>query len=348
MGNALREGIYFLTVEKRTVEHLRIGIYGFGAIGRLASRLALERGYEVVGVVDVDERIVGRDVGEVLGIGKLGVEVTRDVEELADADVVIHATGSYLDRVFDQIASVLRMGVHVVSTCETLSYPYYRYPVLALRLDEIARAYGSVVIGTGINPGYLLDTLVAVLAASVPRVRRVRATRSLDAAKRREPFRKKIGVGEDPRHVSERLERGEITGHVGYAESVYLVALAGDLNLTRVVERQEVVPAEADVETSGVRVPRSANRGIRGYGAGFVGDREVIRVEFDAYVGAPEYEEIEIEGHEYSVTWRSTGTPGDLGTVTVALNVAEKVPHMMPGLRLMTDMLPFKIKFAKG
>lgn len=327
---------------------MRIGVYGFGAIGRLAARLALERGHELVGAVDIDERILGKDVGELLGIGAVGAEVTKDVGELADADVVIHATGSYLDRVFDQISSLVRMGVHVVSTCETLSYPYYRYPVLALRLDEMARAFGTVVVGTGINPGYLLDTLAAVLAASVPTVKRVRAYRSLDAAKRREPFRKKIGIGEDPRLVEERISRGEITGHVGYAESVYLIALAGDLNLTRVVEWQGSVPADADVESSGVRVEMGRNRGIRGYGAGFVGDREVIRVEFDAYVGAPEYEEIEIEGQEYSVKWRSTGTPGDLGTVTVALNVAERVPYMLPGLRLMTEMLPFKIRFARG
>ncbi|MEM2077579.1 MAG: hypothetical protein QXV03_07875, partial [Sulfolobales archaeon] len=305
---------------------MRIGVYGFGAIGRLASRLILERGHELVGAVDIDERIVGKDVGELLGVGSLGVEVTKDVSELADADVVIHATGSYLDRVFDQIASLVKLGVHVVSTCETLSYPYYRYPVLALRLDELARAFGSVVIGTGINPGYLLDTLVAVLAASVPSVKRVKAVRSLDAAKRREPFRKKIGIGEDPRVVEERIARGEITGHVGYAESVYLIALAGDLNLTKVVEWQGSVPAEADIESSGIRVEKGKNKGIVGYGAGFVGEREVIRVVFEAYVGAPEYEEIEVEGHEYSVKWRSTGTPGDLGTVTVALNVAERVP----------------------
>lgn len=327
---------------------MRIGVYGFGAIGRLASRLILERGHELVGAVDIDERIVDKDVGELLGVGSLGVEVTKDVSELADADVVIHATGSYLDRVFDQLASLVKLGVHVVSTCETLSYPYYRYPVLALRLDELARAFGSVVIGTGINPGYLLDTLVAVLAASVPSVKRVKAVRSLNAAKRREPFRKKIGIGEDPRVVEERIARGEITGHVGYAESVYLIALAGDLNLTKVVEWQGSVPAEADVESSGIRVEKGKNKGIVGYGAGFVGEREVIRVVFEAYVGAPEYEEIEVEGHEYSVKWRSTGTPGDLGTVTVALNVAERVPYMLPGLRLMTDMLPFKIRFVKG
>jgi 4-hydroxy-tetrahydrodipicolinate reductase len=326
---------------------MRLGVYGFGAIGRMAATLALERGHDLTAVVDIDKRIVGKDVGELLGVGSLGVKVTPDVEELADADVVFHATGSYLDRVFDQIVSVLRMGVSVVSTCETLSYPYYRYPVLALKLDEVAKTYGTVVIGTGINPGFLFDTLVAVVAASTPYVRRIRAVRSLDAAKRREPFRKKIGVGEDPKVVEEKLARGEITGHVGYAESVYLVAHAGDLNLTKVVEWQGVVPAESDVESSGIKVEKGRNRGIRGYGAGFVGSREVIRVEFEAYVGAPEYEEVEVESKDFTIKWRSTGTPGDMGTVSVALNVAEKVPYMIPGLRLMTDLLPFKIVFVR-
>jgi 4-hydroxy-tetrahydrodipicolinate reductase len=327
------------------VTHLKIGIYGFGAIGKLVAKLALDRGHEIVAAITRTTSL-GKDVGELLGVGPIGVRVSNDVRELSNADIVIHSTGSYLDKVFDQIASVIRMGIDVVSTCETLSYPYYRYPVLAKRLDELARAYGTVVIGTGINPGYIFDTLVAVLAASVPRVTRVRAVRSLDAAKRREPFRKKIGVGEDPKLVEERLAKGEITGHVGYAESVYLIALAGDLNLTKVVEWQGVVPAEETVESAGIRIEKSMNRGISGYGAGYVGDREVIRVEFHAYVGAPEYEEVEVEGREYSVKWRSTGTPGDLGTATVTLNVAEKVPYLTPGLHLMTDLLPFKVKFS--
>jgi 4-hydroxy-tetrahydrodipicolinate reductase len=327
-------------------ESLRIGLYGFGAINRLVARLALARGYEIVGAIDIDENIIGKDVGELLGLKPIGVAVSRDVEDLELADVVIHATGSYLDKVFDQIASVARMGIHVVSTCETLSYPYYRYPILAQKLDRIAKENDVVIIGTGINPGYLLDTLVATMAASVPTVRYVKAVRSLDAAKRREPFRRKIGVGEDPSVVVEKLRRGEITGHVGYAESVYLIALAGDLQLTKVVEHQEPVPAEKDVESAGIRVEKGKNLGIRGFGAGYVGDKEIIRIEFHAYVGAPEYEEIEIVGEEYSVKWRSSGTPGDLGTATVVLNVAEKVRELEPGLRFMTELLPFKIKFS--
>jgi 4-hydroxy-tetrahydrodipicolinate reductase len=325
---------------------MRIGVYGFGAIGKLVTRLLIERGHDIVGVVDIDERIIGRDVGEILGIGRIGVEVSKGVGVLETADVVIHATGSYLDKVYPQIASVIEMGVNVVSTCETLAYPYYRYPVLARRLDELARTYGVVVIGTGINPGFIFDTLVVLLASSTPNVTWIKAVRSLDAAKRREPFRRKIGVGVKPDVVREMLSRGEITGHVGYAESVYLIAQAGDLNLTRVEEYQEPVIAEESVESAGIRVERGLNKGIVGRGVGYVGDKEVIRLELYAYVGAPEYDYIAIKSREYTVEWKSTGTPGDLGTASIVVNTAEKILQLPPGLRLVTELLPLKIRFS--
>ncbi|MFN4046310.1 MAG: dihydrodipicolinate reductase [Acidilobaceae archaeon] len=322
---------------------LRLGFFGFGAIGRLAAMVALDRGHEIAGVVDIDPRIIGLDAGEALGLGeKLGVTVSSNVEALKDSDVVVHATGSFLDKVYDQLTSIVNLGVDVVSTCETLAYPWYRYPVLARRLDEAARRYNVAVIGTGINPGFLLDTLIVALTAPFNIVKTVRAVRSLNAATRREPFRKKIGVGEDPKTVAYKLEKGEITGHVGYAESVLLVADAAGIQLTKVHEAQEPVIAGEDIESGGIRVARGYNKGIRGYGAGYLGEREVIRVEFQAYVGAEDYEEITIEGRDYTVKWRSTGTPGDMGTASVVISVAETLGDYGPGLLTMIDMLPFR------
>lgn len=325
---------------------MKLGIIGFGAIGRLIFKLAIERGHEIVSVIDIDESIVGKDSGEVAGIGKIGVLVSRSLNNVEAADVVIHATGSYLDKIFPQLIRLIERGINVISTCETLAFPYYRYPVLAKKLDELARAYGVVILGTGINPGFLLDTLVVALSTTFTSVKKIKATRSLDAAKRREPFRRKIGVGEDPGIVLSKLKCGYLTGHVGYAESVYLVAYAGDLELTRVEEYQEPVVADEEVESSGIRVEKGKNKGLRGYGAGYVGENEVIKLEFLAYVGAPEYEEIIIEGKDYNVTWRSTGTPGDFGTASIVLNIAEKTPYLPPGLRLITELLPFKIHFT--
>ncbi len=322
---------------------IRLGLYGFGSIARIVARLALRRGFEIVGAVDIDPRVVGKDVGE-LSIGeKIGVIVSRDPTSLADADVVIHATASYLDRVFSQIATVVDMGINVISTCETLAYPFYRYPTLARKLDELARSRGVSVLGTGINPGFLLDTLVIALSSTVDEVRRVVAARYVDAAKRRESFRKKVGIGMPVAEVEEKLRKGELTGHVGYAESALLIAEALGISPTKVVEEQHAVAAESDIESSGVKVPKGMCKGVSGYGAIYVGDEEVIRVEFHALVGVEDRDEISIEARESGkVVWRSSGTPGDVGTASVILSLAEKLLETRPGLLTMVDLVPFR------
>lgn len=327
---------------------LKLGFYGFGAIGKVAAKVALERGHEIVGGVDIKEELIGKDIGKLLGVGNLGVEVGKNVSLLQKADAVIHTTGSYLDAVFDQLTSILKFGLPVVSSCETLAYPYYRYPVLSLRLNEIAMANGAPILGTGINPGFILDTLVATIGSSFPTIKRIKAIRSLDALKRRETFKKKIGLGEKPEIVENMLKEGKITGHVGYAESVLLIAQAGDLNLNRVEEGYQLVVADNSVEIGRERIEKGRNLGIKGYGSGFANDKEVIRIELHAYANAPEFEEIMIEGLDYNVIWKSSGTPGDLGTASILVSTAEKIISMSPGLHIMTELLPFKIKFKPG
>ena len=325
---------------------LRIAIYGFGEIGRLIARVALSRGHEIVGVLDINPEILGKDVGEILGLGKLGIKITRDVEEaVRRCDITLHATGSYLPKVYDQIASVVMLGKPIISTCETLAYPYYRYPILARRLDELAKTRGSTILGSGINPGFLLDTLVIVTSATVPVIRRIRARRRLDASRRRSSFRRKIGLGLEPGEVADGLRSGKYSGHVGYAESVCLIADAAGLNLSKVEEGQEPVIADQDVKAGSMIIEEGRVRGVRGYGAGYVDDVERIRVEFEAVAGIQEYEEIIVEGEEYSVTWRSDGTPGDLGTASVILSLTERVDRLPYGLLTMADIIPFGIRF---
>ena len=322
---------------------LRVGFYGFGSIGRLAARHALERGFEVVGAVDIDPGIVGRDVGELIGLGEeLGVKVSRDPVSLIDADVVVHATGSYLDRVYPQLLELLDLGVDVVSTCETLAYPWYRYPVLARKLALRAVSAGATVLGAGVNPGFILDALLVVLASPAGVVEEIRATRSLDASKRRKTFQEKIGVGMDPEEYRRALESGRLTGHVGYAESVMLVADAAGLQPSRVVEGQEPLVAERPVESGGVRVEAGKVLGVRGYGEAYAGGRRIVRVELVAGIGVEDYEEVVIQASWGEYRWRSSGTPGDLGTVSTILSLAPAVAESPPGLVTVVDLLPYR------
>ncbi len=306
-------------------------MYGFGEIGRLITSLALRQGFRCVGVVDVNPSLVGADVGEVLGIGNTGVKIDSDAERIikeTKPDVVIHATGSYLDRVYPQLSLCAKLGVDVVSTCETLVYPYYRYPSLAAQLDEEAKRGGIRIVGAGINPGFLFDYLPAILTTPCHEIKSISITRSLDASRRRQSFQKKIGIGLAENEWMELMNSGKITGHVGYAESIALLSHMLNLELVNVHEEQKPVLGDD-----------GRALGLQGIAEAVTKENIQIRLRFVARLDNEEYDEIRIEG-EPSITWRSSGTPGDVATASVILNVAKLVHKTGTGLVTIADLPP--------
>lgn len=262
--------------------------------------------------------------------------VIRDSLDFEDVDVIFLCTGSFIPDIMPQLRECIESGYDVVSSCETLSYPEFRYPELASEINQLAIENNVTVLGVGINPGFLLDFLPAVLSATSVEVKRVRAVRSADALKRRSSFQKKIGLGMEVGEVRKMLGK-ELTGHVGYGESVCLIADALKLTLEDVEEGQEIVVAKDNsiVETGRVL-------GLIGFGSGFSNGEEVIRVEFHAYAGAEEYEEIAIES-DNPVVWRSSGTKGDTGTANVMVNLARAIVDSKPGLIKVSHLIPFQL-----
>ncbi len=323
---------------------IRAVVYGVGPIGQLIARVALEKGFDVVGAIDIDPQKVGKDLGEVLGLCKtLGIKVESDADKVlrdSNPDVVLHSTGSFFDKVYPQIMRAVRVGADVVSTCETLAWPWYRYPDLAELVDNYARNYGSTVLGAGVNPGFVFDVLPAVLSTTLTRLEKITVTRSLDASKRRYSFQKKIGLGMTPTQFREALGRGEITAHVGFAESVLLMASMMGLRLDKVEEGQEAIIADRHYETQYFRIEEGQVRGVVGHGSGFIGDKEVIRVELRACVECEDFEEVRLMG-EPSITWRSTGTSGDPATAAVIVNLAPRVLNARPGLVTLKDLVNY-------
>ena len=323
---------------------IRAVVYGVGPIGQLIARVALEKGFDVVGAIDIDPQKVGKDLGEVLGLDKtLGIKVESDADKVlrdSNPDVVLHSTGSFFDKVYPQIMRAVRVGADVVSTCETLAWPWYRYPDLAELVDNYARNYGSTVLGAGVNPGFVFDVLPAVLSTTLTRLEKITVTRSLDASKRRYSFQKKIGLGMTPTQFREALGRGEITAHVGFAESVLLMASMMGLRLDRVEEGQEAIIADRHYETQYFRIEEGQVRGVVGHGSGFIGDKEVIRVELRACVECEDFEEVRLMG-EPSIIWRSTGTSGDPATAAVIVNLAPRVLNARPGLVTLKDLVNY-------
>src|SRR5258708_16079390 len=95
----------------------------------------------------------------------------------------------------DQLLMCLEAESCVVSTCEELSYPFRTYPELAANLDAAAKDWGVALVGTGVNPGFVMDKLVVTLAAISQRIEHANALRVVDAANPRLPLQKKTTAG---------------------------------------------------------------------------------------------------------------------------------------------------------
>jgi hypothetical protein len=322
---------------------LRVVQMGLGPIGRgIALRVHRERGMDLVGAVDPDSNLAGRDLGEVLGEKPLGIPVVAGIDALpgsAAPDLVLHATGSFLEDVADQLVQLIDRGLSVVSTCEELAYPYYRHPELARRLDAAAGSAGVVLLGSGVNPGFVMDKFVVTLMAACESVRAVRVERVVDASTRRGPFQKKIGAGMD-REAFEQASRGGRMGHIGLAESAHMLADAMGASRQRRLERDlRPVIAERPVSTDHVSVQPGQVAGVHEEIALQAGGAVCVRMELDMFVGAPNpHDAVIIEGTPRLEVEIGSGVAGDEGTVAVVVSCVPLVASLAPGLRTMLDV----------
>ncbi|MGC9345189.1 MAG: Gfo/Idh/MocA family oxidoreductase [Candidatus Bathyarchaeales archaeon] len=324
---------------------IRVILYGVGAIGSLIAKFLLEKkGVEIVGAVDIAKNKVGKDLGIVLGLErKLGIRVSNDVDSMLSkvkADVAVHATSPFLKDTCPQIASIVKHSVNVVSTCEELAYPYVTEPELAKKLDALAKQNNVTVLGTGINPGFLMDTLVITLTAVCQKIEKIEVVRVMDAATRRLPFQKKIGAGLTIREFQRKIEKKQITGHVGLEQSIAMIAdaLAWKLDKT-VVELVEPVVAKNPVESASIKVRVGEVAGLRQRAKGILKNKEVIVLDFQAYIGAEEeYDAVTIEGVPSVKQRIQPCVHGDIGTVAMVVNAIPKAINAPAGLLTMKDL----------
>jgi 4-hydroxy-tetrahydrodipicolinate reductase len=313
---------------------------------RTAEALLDRRSFEIVGAVDIAEDLVGRDLGRILEKPRdLGVEIRSDAEGLfseVEADAVVLTTTSHLTGIKEQIQTCISHGLNVVSTCEELFFPSKRHPGLAAEIDGLARQGGVTVVGTGINPGFLMDLLPAVLTGPCLKVDSVTVNRMMDSSRRREPFQKKVGTGLTEDEFRKQIENGVITGHVGLLESINFIAGALKWELDEAVELPpEAVAAEKETPTAFGLVPPGRVVGLVSEAYGAVGGREVIRLAFTANAAVTEeYDEIIIEGLPRIHQKIIGGVHGDVGTVAMTINTIARAVEAPAGLATMIDLPP--------
>ena len=331
---------------------IRVLQVGLGPIGcAVARQLAARPGFRLVGAVDIDPAKVGRDLGEVAGIGRrLRVKVSGDLGRVVRAtrpDIAVLCTASSLRKILPQLEELLKLRLPVVSTTEELAYPVKSNRRVARRIGELARKARVAVLGTGVNPGFTMDALPIVLTAVCERVDRIEVLRVQDARIRRLPFQKKIGAGLTKRQFARQRASGGVR-HVGFAESIQMIADALGWRLTRITETVHPWMARKRIASKQLTVAAGRVCGIRQEGVGYVGRDPKIRLRLAAYLGAPEsYDSVLIEGSPRIHSKVEGGIHGDIATASMTVN---SIPHVLaaaPGLRTMRD-LPLPSYFPSG
>jgi 2,4-diaminopentanoate dehydrogenase len=318
--------------------------FGLGPIGIESLKLAAEHAWiEVVGGVDIDPAKLGRTLEELAGTPALGgARVFRSLDDLfaavGEPDVVLHTAGSSAAASFEQVRPALDRGISVASTCEELIFPALKTPALADEYNDVCERTGARVVGTGVNPGFVMDVLPICLTGVSREVRSVYVERVVDASTRRQPLQAKIGSGQDPAEFRAKFAAGK-AGHAGFQQSVALLAHAMAWKLDEIRETCEPVVATSRVVTRHFDVAPGRSLGIHQTCIGLAGGETKIRLDLQMYLDAPlPHDAIVVKGRPELNLVLNGGVAGDDATVAALINVVPRLLAAAPGVRLMTEL----------
>ncbi len=331
-------------------ESVRVIVLGTGQMGSAIVELLLEKpGLDLVGAFGRRRERAGRDLGLALGRAEpLGLAIGSDLTALlerARPEVAIQATCSRLAEAEEEVAACLARGVHVISIAEEMAWPAASSPERAARLDALAREKGVVAIGTGVNPGFVLDTLVVTLTGVCARVDSIRARRVNDLAPYGPTVLRSQGVGLAPAAFRAGVEDGTVVGHVGFRESIAMVAAALGWRLERIQETREPIVSSVRREAPYATVEPGQVAGCLHRAAGFVDGLPTIEFEHPQQIcpeaeGIATEDAIEIDGRPDVRFTGSPEIPGGVATAALAVNLVPRVLAASPGLRSMIDLPP--------
>ena len=320
------------------VLHFGLGPIGVGVVKQVAQR----KGFKIVGAVDIDPAKVGRDLGEIAAVGRtLRVKVSDDARKAIKStkpDVVVLCTSSSMKKVLPQMEAILKLKVPIVSTTEELAYPTKSNMRYARAIHKMAKKAKVAVLGTGVNPGFVMDALPITLTGVCEKVDALRIDRIQDARVRRLPFQQKIGAGLTREQFQRKVDEGSVR-HVGLAESVSMIADALGWKLDKITDDIRPRIATQTVASEYLAVDPGYVCGIEQDGIGYRNGMPVITLHMEAYLGAPEsYDSVEITGSPALKMKIAGGVHGDIATASIVVNSLPKILEVTPGLHTMRDM----------
>jgi 4-hydroxy-tetrahydrodipicolinate reductase len=331
-------------------ENVKVAIWGFGAMGGgMAEMLLTKQGVDIVGVCDRHDTRVGKSMFEVLGVergDRPEVIISSNIEDVVfpgACDVVLCATDSFTKSAFPRLKYCLEQKINVISTAEEMAYPQAQQPELAKELDAIAKANGVSILGTGINPGLIMDLLVVILTGCMTNLEHVEAKRVNSLSPFGHTVMEEQGVGITVDEFDAGVKDGTLAGHVGFEESIAMIADAVGWDVEKVETQMKPIITDVDRKSPHGFAAAGNIAGVNMTGQGFVGGQPIIdmihpqQIEPEQ-VGQMTGDYITLKGSPEVNMAITPEVEGGLGTIAMCVNMIPQIINADPGLKTMLDL----------
>ena len=329
---------------------VRVVIWGLGVMGSGIAKMVLsKKGFTIVGAIDIDPNKLGKKIYEVLGLEATednSCIITDNAEEIIKkgyGDVCIIATASSTKAVFPLIKLSAEAGMDIVTTAEEMSYPRALDPGLAYEMDKLAKENGISILGTGVNPGFIMDLVVIMLTGVCDEVDSLEVTRINDLSCFGRTVMEEQGIGLKVSDFVRGVEEDTITGHVGFRQSFGMFEEAFNIKLNDIREVKEPIVTNVPRSTDLVSVEAGDVAGCRHLGYANLGDKTFITMEHPQQI-KPELENIEtgdyitVNGIPKLEMQIKPEIPGGIATIAICVNMIPLVMNSEPGLKTMLDL----------
>ena len=327
------------------MQNVKVIIWGLGAMGSGMARMLLnKKGVDIVGAVGRGAKL-GKSMYEIIGVEKgdkreVLVGAPEDVIKEKAADVVLCCTDSYTKVAFERLKFCLEKKINVVSSAEEMSFPMAQSPEEAKQLDEIAKKNGVSIIGTGINPGLIMDLLVVVMTGCCESVDHIVSRRVNSLSPFGPTVMHEQGIGITVDEFKKGVETGTLAGHVGFEESIGMIASAIGWKVDKVTTSMDPIVTDVDRKSKYGFAKAGNVAGVAMKGFGYI-DGE-LKIEMDhpqqiepEQVGVQTGDYVIIKGTPNINMVNSPEVPGGIGTIAMCVNTIPHIINAKPGLHTM-------------
>ena len=330
------------------MKEVKVIIWGLGAMGGgMADMLLKKKGVEIVGVAGRGKKI-GTSMYDYIKTERgdrpdVIIQAAEDVIKPGAADIVLLCTDSFTKNAFPKLKFIMEQGINVITSAEEMSYPKAQSPELAEELDKIAKANGVSCLGTGINPGHIMDLLVLVMTGCLEDVEEITSRRVNSLSPFGPAVMEEQGIGISVEEFKERKANHTMSGHVGFAESVGMMAegmgltveeFAQDMNpITTDVDRKSPYGFAAAGSCAGVAMTAEAKLS-NGMPVHMDHPQQIEPEQVGVHTG----DYVEIKGVPPVNMSNTPEIEGGIGTMAMIMNCIPHVINARPGLKTMIDI----------